>query len=60
MKWLLFVVAVTANGAHITISKTEFQTRDLCTAAAAQLHGINSSAIGANARIEATCLQTQG
>ena len=60
MKWLLFVVAVTANGSHISISKTEFQTRDLCTTAATQIHGINNSAIGSNARIEATCLQTLG
>ena len=60
MKWVLLVVAVTSNAGHLVIDKTEFQSRELCSAAAAQVHGINSSAIGANARIEATCLQTQG
>ena len=57
MKWILWVIAVTANGNHIAIDKTEFSTQAACVAAVSQVQSVNNSAIGSNARVEATCLR---
>ncbi|MSR13030.1 MAG: hypothetical protein EXR86_00370 [Gammaproteobacteria bacterium] len=57
MKWILWVIAVTANGNHIAIDKTEFSTQVSCEAAASQVQGVNNTAIGSTARIEAACLR---
>jgi hypothetical protein len=57
MKWILWVIAVTANGNHIAIDKTTFADQAACEAAVTQLQGMNNSAVGSNARIEAICLR---
>ena len=57
MKWILWVIAVTANGNDLVIDKTLFESQETCRAALSELQGINNTAIGSNARIESMCLQ---
>lgn len=57
MKWLLWVIAVTANGNHLVIDKTPFESQETCLAARTQVQDANNTAIGSNARVEAMCLQ---
>ncbi len=59
MKWILWVIAVTANGQDLVIDKTRFDSQEACSAAADKVQGLNDTAIGSNARVEATCLQRQ-
>lgn len=59
MKWILWVVAVTANGQDLVIDKTLFESQEACSAALVKVHDLNDTAIGSNARVEATCLQRQ-
>jgi len=56
MKWILWVIAVTANGNAVTVDKTLFPDEMQCKTAASQVVGTNSTAIGSNARVEAVCL----
>ncbi len=58
MKWILLVVAVTANGNDLVIDKTEFESHEACVAAKLEVQNINNTAIGSNARVESMCLQT--
>ncbi len=58
MKWILWIIAVTANGNDLVIDKIPFEDATACATAAAQVQGINGTAIGSNARIESMCLQT--
>lgn len=57
MKWILWVIAVTANGNAVTIDKTLFADETRCRTAASQVVGTNATAIGSNARVEALCLE---
>jgi len=59
MKWILWVIVVTANGNHVVVDKSEFASEKLCTVAAATVTKINESPIGSNARIEALCLERE-
>ena len=59
MKWLLWVIAVTANGNDIVVDKSEFATGALCEAAASAITTVNDTPIGSNARLEAVCLEQE-
>lgn len=59
MKWILWVIAVTANGNDLVIDKSEFASAALCNTAAAAVSKANESPIGANARLEAICLERE-
>jgi len=58
MKWILWVIAVTANGSDLVIDKTVFDSQDTCIAALSRVQDVNNTAIGSNARVEAMCLQS--
>lgn len=58
MQWILWVIAVTANGNDLVIDKTIFDSQETCIAALSQIQGINNTAIGSNARLESMCLQS--
>ncbi len=58
MKWVLIIVAVTANGSDLVIDKTEFESQETCLAAKTEVQNVNNTAIGSNARVESMCVQT--
>lgn len=57
MKWILWIIAVTANGNDLVVDKIPFADATQCAAAAAQVQGVNGTAIGSNARVESMCLE---
>jgi hypothetical protein len=59
MKWILWVIAVTANGNDVVIEQTAFTSPEACVTALSQVQDINNTAIGSNARVEAKCLQAE-
>ncbi len=59
MKWILWVIAVTANGNDIVIDKSEFGSASSCNAAAVAVTKVNETPIGSNARLEALCLERE-
>lgn len=59
MKWILWVIAVTANGNDLVIDQTVFTSREACISALSQVQDINNTAIGSNARVEGKCLQAE-
>lgn len=58
MQWILWIIAVTANGQALVVDKMSFGDAASCAAAASQVQEINGTAIGSNARVESTCLRT--
>lgn len=59
MKWILWVIAVTANGNDLVIDQTAFTSHEACLSALSQVQDVNNTAIGSNARVEGKCLQVE-
>jgi len=51
MKWLLWVIAVTASGQDLVVDKTVFDTQEACSAAASKVQDVNNTAIWSDARV---------